>query len=344
MNEGTYPRRSRGTDRARIEDVARLAGVSTQTVSRYFREPTRVADDTRRRIRQAVKEAGYVRNLIAGSLASNRTDVIGIIVPTISNPAHAAPVQGLSDAVRSGGYQVLLGSTGYDGFLEAGLVEAFLGRRLDGLVITGAAHRPTVRKLLRNANMPVVELWEIPKRPIDMAVGFSNAAGGAAIAQHFFERGRRRLAVIAHSAKTDTRSAARVRGFRETAARLGLRDPEVFTFSGLPSMGFGSEALGRVLTTSPDVDAIFAVSYLVASGIILECRHRALDVPGDIAVAGFGDSELAGMMEPRLTTIRIRGYELGKIAGEMLMARLRGEPFESSTVDIGFELVVRETT
>ena len=337
-------RHARATGRVRIEDVARLAAVSPQTVSRFFRAPALVAAATGERIREAVQASGYVPNLIAGSLASNRSRVVAILVPTIANPVHAAPVEGLSDVLGEAGYQVLLGCTGYDRTKETGLIQAFLGRRVDGLVITGGSLGPETGDLLRALGLPVVQIWELPDDPIDMAVGFSNHAAGAAVAEHLAARGYRWPVVLAHAAASDTRSAARVEGFLDASARLGRRRPSVLAIDSPTSLGSGEAALERVLLVEPEADAVFAVSDQVAVGIVLACQRRGLAVPGRLAVVGFGDVDIAARLVPALTTVRVHRYRLGEQAGHMLLARLEGQAVERRVVDIGFELILRESS
>lgn len=344
MNEITRKRLSRSTGRVRIDDVARVARVSPQTVSRYFRSPEKVAPATRDRIQKAIENVGYVPNLIAGSLASNRTNAIGIIVPTIANPVHSAPVQGLSDVMRAANHQVLLGSTGYDEKVESELVAAFLGRRLDGLVVTGISHETGAREMLERANIPVVEIWELPDHPIDMAVGFSNLDAGATVAAHLFEQGYRKLAVAAHASKNDTRSLARQLGFSARAEALGLAPPKIQEFDGPPDINTGVDVMRKITERNHDIDAIFAVSDLVALGILLFCRETAIRVPQQLAVAGFGESGYSMLISPGLTTIRVPGYELGRTAGELLLSKLDGLPIEEAVVDVGYKLVIRQST
>ncbi|CAN0422206.1 unnamed protein product, partial [Phaeothamnion confervicola] len=157
-----------------MEDVARLARVSMITVSRAINQPDKVAPKTRARIEAAIARLGYVPNLTAGSLASNRSRIIGAIVPTIDNSIFAETVRGLSEKLEAAGYQLLLGQTAYRENAEESLVTAFLGRRVDGMVLTGVRHSAATVKRLRAAGVPIVETWDLTKRPIDMLAGFSN--------------------------------------------------------------------------------------------------------------------------------------------------------------------------
>lgn len=338
------PRRSRSTGHVRIEDVARAAKVSAQTVSRYFRRPESVSAPTADKIRASVEATGYVPNLVAGSLASNRSRIIAVVVPTIAYPVHATQVQGLGDAVRAEGYQVLVGTTNYDRETEYRLVETFLGRRVDGIVLAGAILRPDTVRLLRGSRIPTVQIWELPDDPVDMAVGHSNYDIGRTVARHLLERGRRRLAVIAHAAESDTRAAARVRGFRDELAVAKVKPPTIIEVSRPNDMTATPDLLARLLRLRPKPDAVFCVNDPLAVGLVLACHRAGVRVPEDLAIAGVGDSDLAAMVTPAVTTVRIPRYELGQTAGAMLLERLAGTRPAQSVVDLGFKLVVRQST
>ena len=338
--EAAPPRRSRGRGQVRIEDVAKLAGVSAQTVSRVLRRPGQVSPATASRIRDAIEASGYMPNLLAGALASNRSGVVAILVPTIANPVHAAPVQGLSDALRQEGYQVLVGNTGYDPETEHALVAAFLGRRVDGIVLTGAALAPATQRMLLQSRVPAVQLWELPESPVDMAVGFDNAALGDTVARHLAERGYRRLAVVRHAAPSDTRSAARAAGFAAAVRALGLPPPRELVTDRPADLAEAPNLLRQLR----GADAVFCVGDQLAIGLLLACRRQGVAVPEQLAIIGVGDSDLAALVTPALTTVRIPRYELGHTAGTLLLERFSGAGAGSRVVDVGFELVMREST
>lgn len=335
-------RRSRSTGHVRIEDVGRHAGLSAQTVSRFLRHPEQVSAANQDRIQAAIEAIGYRPNLLAGALASNRSRVVAILVPTIANPVHAAPVQGLSDALRDAGYQVLVGTTGYDPAAEEALVAAFLGRRVDAIVLTGAAQSAGTRDMLAGIAIPVVQLWEVPEHPIDSAIGVRNDGIGVAVAAHFAARGYRRLAVVRHTAAGDTRSIARETGFLHEAARLGLSPPLRLPVDRPAEMAQAPELLKDLMLQC--AQAVFCVGDQLAVGIVLACQRQGVAVPGDLAVAGAGDSDLAALITPALTTVRIPRYELGGEAGRHLLLRLADPGVPAIALDLEFELRIRNSS
>lgn len=322
--------------------MAKAAGVSAITVSRALRQPDRVAEATRRTVLRTVERLGYVPDLVAGALASRRSRVVGAVVPTVAGAIFADTVQGMSDALHAAGYQLLLGASGYDLAQEQALVQAFVGRRVDGVILTGVSHAPATRRILADAGAPVVETWDVARRPIDMAVGFSNFQAARAMAQHLAARGYRRLAFVSAPPRRSDRSMARRDGFRAGAAESGL---PLVEFAAAPPAGMrsGADAVAALLERRAEVDAVFFVNDVMAVGALMECRRRGWANPDRVAIAGFGDFEVAAAVAPSLTTVRISGYEIGRRAALMLAARLAGERVSPAAVDLGFEIVPRES-
>src|ERR1700729_4329213 len=179
-----------------LSAVAKLAGVSSITVSRVVRLPNLVAPETRGRVEAAMRELGYVPNQVAGALASARTSSVGVLVPTIANSIFADTVQGLSDELEPLGYAVILAQSRYDAAREDRRRSALLSRRPEAVVMVGSPATPDGARLLRRAGIPVVETWELPPEPIDAVAGFDNFEAGVAVARRFAGQGRQSLAFI----------------------------------------------------------------------------------------------------------------------------------------------------
>lgn len=334
------PRRARaGPNTVRITDVALTAGVSPITVSRVFNAPETVAPETLARVRQAVADLGYVPNRLAGGLSSAKSRLIAAIVPTVAHSLFSETIQVFSDTMSRAGYQVLLGLSGYSDENEDQLLDAVLSRRPEGVLLTGVAHTATLRQRLRKIGIPIVETWDMTDDPIDMLVGFSHYRIGVAVAERFLERGARRPALVSAN---DQRALARRRGFVETLAQRGVRDIAEILMPPPSSVALGKEGLRRIIETRAGVDAIFCSSDLLALGVVSEARRLAIDVPGRIAVCGFGALEFTADTTPALTTIRVDGKRIGATAARCLIDRFDGAT-EKTLVDVGFELVERET-
>jgi LacI family gluconate utilization system Gnt-I transcriptional repressor len=324
-----------------MSDVARAAGVARVTVSRVLSDPDSVAPATRAAVQEAVARLGYVPNLNAGTLASSRSRIVGAIVPTLSNAWFADTMDGLSRVLGAAGYQLLLGQTGYDIDAEAKLVDAFIGRRVDALVLTGTSHHARVRPRLRKAAIPTVECWDLCDDPIDMVVGFSNEATGEAVAAHLLARGCRRFGFLGAD---EDRARKRLHGFRAAIARAGAGDVMVQATAPPSSIEDGATGLARLLASTPDLQAVFCSNDTLALGALLECRRRGLAVPENLAVVGFSDLPVAAACVPPLTTVRIESRALGERIGELLSQRLRPDPPVAARIhDLGFSLAIRES-
>jgi len=320
-----------------MQEVARAAGVSAITVSRALNTPEKLAPATLRAVRAAIEELRYVPDLTAGSLASRRSRIIAVVVPTIANSIFSDTIDALAQTVSRQRYQILLGQTHYRAAKEATLIDAFLGRRVDGLVLTGVTHGRGVRGRLRRAGIPVVETWDMTPRPIDMLVGFSNLEAGRAAAHYLLDKGYRSLAFIGGS---DVRSTRRLEGFRRGARERGVAQVQARTVSVTSTPGAGRAALAGLLAdTAPR--AVFCSSDTLAAGALFECAHRGISVPEELAVMGLGDLPIAAAIEPALTSMQVRAGQIGEYAGEMLLARLAQGTLDERIVDLGFSVVQR---
>ena len=338
----TAPRRSRrSSGGVTLHDVAKLAGVAPITASRAVNYPTQVSDDVRQRVTAAIASTGYVPNRLAGGLASARSRLVAAVVPTVSGPVFLETVQSLTEALAESGYQLMLGQAGYSGAREDALLDAIIGRRPDGIVLTGILHSPQGRRRLLASTIPVVETWDLTPTPIDMLVGFSHLEVGRAVAQFLHDRGRRHLAVVAGD---DERAKRRTAAFCASAQALKLPEVQVVTVPAPTTLKSGRAALARLLDAKPGIDAVFCSSDLLALGVMTEARVRGVEVPKRLAVMGFGDLEFARDLAPALSTVHIKGAAIGRQAAQFIVDCAEGRPVAERVVDIGFSIIERQTT
>jgi LacI family gluconate utilization system Gnt-I transcriptional repressor len=235
----------------------------------------------------------------------------------------------------------LIGQSGYEQSQEDLLLDAVIGRRPAGIVLTGVIHSEASRSRLQGAGIPVVETWDLTSTPIDMLVGFSHAQVGAAAARHLHERGARRAVVVTPN---DRRALTRARAFVETMSALSGREVPAYPVPSPTHLGNGREALARVLAEHPDTDSIFCGADSLALGVLMEAQARSLAVPADLKVLGYGDVNFAAWTTPALTTIRTNGRRIGELAASMLIQRIEDAGVATRTVDVGFELIERAST
>ena len=296
-----------------------------------------VSARTIEKVQEAVRATGYIPNLMAGGLKSNRSLLVASLVPSISVAQFLPTVKALTESLDAAGYQLILGQTGYDHSREEALLNTMLGRRPDGIVITGLVHSQAARDRLRQAGIPVVETWDLSDRPIDMLVGFSHLKVGGAIAGYFLAKGWQRVGIATGD---DHRGALRREGFLAT---IGRSVPTAVV-PAPSSLELGRRALGELLTKDPTLQAVYCSSDQLAHGVLAEAQARGLRVPQDIAVCGFGNADFAAHTHPSLTTVHVDGAEIGRIAAQLIIDRCRGVAIERPIVDVGFRIVERHST
>ena len=340
LTDGTRGRRTSG--RVTMSEVARRAGVGAITVSRFLRDPATVSRRLRDRIAGAIRDLGYVPNLLAGSLASAGTPVIPVVVPSQANAVFADVIQGAADVILSRGHQMLMGTTGFSLEQEEALVSTFLGWSPLGIILTGADHTPRTRQLLEAAGLPVVEAFELSPAPMDMNVGFSHELAGRAMTRRLIDLGHRRVAFAGTLMDQDLRAGKRLQGYRKAMAEAGL-ETSVLAMDERTGFELGARVLDWV-AAGAGVEAVFCANDLIAVGTVLECQRRGVAVPGQLAVAGFNGLPVSAAINPPLTTIRTPRYHIGRLAAEMILARAAGHPVEEPVVDVGFLIVEGGTT
>ncbi len=329
-----------------LSDVAKLAGVSPITASRALNTPGAVSDVLLARVRAAVESTGYVPNMLAGGLASRKSRLVAAVVPTIAGSVFLNMVQSLTATLAEQGYQLMLGQSGYANSREDELLEAIIGRRPDGVVLTGTMRSQQARRRLKAAGLPVVETWDLGPAPIDMLVGFSHEAIGVAVGQFLHARGRRRVATLSAD---DDRAMRRHRAFSDTAVKLGMVTPGAtavpdYLVPAPSTVRSGRDGLRTLLERHPDTDALFCSSDMMALGVLTEAHAMGLRIPEQLAVVGMGDHSFSQDLNPALTTVRVDSAAIGSIAANFIIARTEERPVEQAIIDVGFTIIERDST
>lgn len=336
-------RARRSTQQVTIRDVARAAGVAPITVSRALSSPHKLAAETLAKVQHAVEVLGYTPNLAAGTLASDKSSLVAIIVPNISNAIFAETIQTLADELRPSGYHLLIGHSRYSLEEEENLVRTFLARRLDGIVLTGRCHSSKTVTLLQKAAIPVVEMWTLATDPIMNCVGFSNFDAAYQMTDLIASKGYRHIAYIGGLTQNNDRTAEREAGYLKA-----LQDNNLTFVDGQlqrTRFGFaqGAQAMANLLQSYPQVDAVFAASDTVAVGVLLECQRRGISVPQQLGLAGFDDADIARRTLPPLTTVQVPTLAIGRCVAEQLLKEFMGKDCSNKIIDLGFKLIERDS-
>jgi LacI family gluconate utilization system Gnt-I transcriptional repressor len=326
-----------------LADVAGLAKVAPITVSRALNNPDSVSEALRTRIHAAVEQLGYVPNRMAGALASAKTKVVPVIVPSLSNVVFIEVIEGIQEVFAAHGYQLLLGTTDYDLGREAELVSALLGWAPPGVIIAGLRHLPRTVNILQNAGVPVVEMMEFGSC-IDMNVGLSHVQAGAEMAAHLLARGYRKIGFVGARLCDDYRARQRYDGMHRRLAEDETASVVLFDYSDSGGQQLGWTALGDILQSHPDLEALFFANDEMAVGAILRAQRDGIAIPGRVAIAGFNGLPISALVTPALTTIISPRRRIGRTAAEMLLACMAGADPAVRHVDVGLQLAVREST
>ena len=327
-----------------MSDVAKRAGVGKITVSRALRTPEKVNATTRQKIKNAVAELGYVLDETAGALSSKRTRTVCAVISTLDQSIFSTTVDGLTDGLSKNGMQLFLGTANYSSKTEEALLQAFMGRRPDAVVLTNSLHTNSATQNLIQSNLPIFELWELPDNPIYAAVGFSNFHAGRDITTYLKARNKKKISFIRIDYQDECRGRLRMEGYCEAIGEFHTpRIIEVPYEHGTSAAEYGAKGLVKILEKWPDTDAIMCANDSLAMGVWCEAMRRGISIPEKIALTGFGDFELAGAAALGLTTVQIDGYQMGKITAELIHNYYSGGIDVPTITDIHYKIIERHS-
>jgi len=328
---------------ATLADVARLAQVSTATVSRALTLPHKVKPHTLARVQHAVQTLGYVAHGAARALASRRTRTIGAVIPTLDNAIFANTTHALQKTLDEAGYTLLLASHEFDADVELRVTRALIERGIDGLVLLGTSHHPDAFRMIEANRIPYVLTWALDPRGVHPCVGFDNRVAATRLTDYLLEIGHREFAMISGITANNERARERMDGVRQALARGGGRLPAARVIEKPFTLAAGREGL-REVTAGPTLPtAVICGNDVLAIGAIAECNAQGVAVPRQISITGFDDMEIASLITPGLTTVHFPTAELGFYAANHLLRRLAGESVALRR-ELPVELVVRGTT
>jgi LacI family transcriptional regulator len=308
-----------------LEHVAREAGVSTATVSRCLNEPGRVRPETRRRVEDAIERLGYTPHFGGRALASNRTDTVGVVIPTMENAIFARGVQAMEEALADLGVTLLIATSAYDPERERRQVTALLGRGVDGLILIGHARPPETYEAIRRRGAPCVLAWTQGSASLHQCVGFDNRAAAQAMAVHVLAQGHRDIGMIAGITRWNDRAAARLAGVRQALGDAGVPLRESRLVEAPYTVEAGGAAFARLIDADPRLTAVICGNDVLAAGALVAARQRGIDVPTHVSIVGFDNIDLAAVIEPGLTTVHVPHRRMGAEAARALIRLRNGE-------------------
>lgn len=329
--------------RVTINDVAKVAGVSRQTVSRAMNDKGEISPATKERVMIAIDQLGYQPNRIAQSMVTRRTFTVGLVFPDILNPFFPEVARGVQDVAFEQGYNVFLCNTDDNPAIEENILRSLVSQPVDGIIILGSSlSDDQLRSVADNYHPIVMTNLLLDHAHINLLL-VDNYAGGGLAAEHFAAAGHTQVGMIANQ-DFDFGRIRRVRGFLDKLDTLGLPCDASVLAAGAPTLEGGYAATCQLLDRRPDVSGIFAYNDLMAIGAMRACRDRNLTVPDDIAVIGFDDTHLTTVVSPSLSSIRTDKYAIGTRAMTRLLKMLEQPDKTFPQQSMSVELVLREST
>jgi LacI family repressor for deo operon, udp, cdd, tsx, nupC, and nupG len=331
-----------------IKDIARTAGVSHSTVSRALSDSPLISADTKARIQRLAREMGYSPDAQARSLVMGRTQTVGVVVTTITDPFIAEVVQAVESTAGGHGYTVILASSNSEPEREIAAVEMLRSKRVDGVIVTSSRVGALYQAYLDRLGVPVVLINSHSEHsgPYTFAINVENAHGGYLAADHLVQLGHERIAYVSGPAEHSD-DLERMAGYRQALTEAGLVFDPALVLQGTGRVGGGEQALPRLMELEEPPTAVFCYNDMTAIGLLRAARQADLQVPRDLAVVGFDDIPFASYVRPALTTIAQPKPQMGRQAMEMVLALIAdGQPVEGivSNIVVQGQLVVRESS
>ncbi len=331
------------TNKVSLSEVAREAGVSKMTASRVLREEGGYSEKTRALVMQKVDELGYLPNRLATVFAGDQSSTfVGVSIPELGNEVFAQVLEGIDRQLSTFGHQSVLGLTQHTLKDEEDWIRTVLSWQPAGLILTGRYHSPRAIEMLKNAGIPIVEIWDYNSSPLDMSVGINHFDSGFDMGRYLIECGYTRIGYVGTSHDAANAASSRLDGFCKAVEgggglvqkQLCLHDTATF-YPGF----YGTEQL---LASQSGIECIFYQNDAMAFGGMQYCTAKGMQVPEDIGIAGWGDLPISAVLKRRLTSMHVSHLKLGKIAAQMMISRLSDEPVEP-VKDIGFHLIPGST-
>ncbi len=329
-------------ERPSAKDVARLAGVSTATVSRFLNTPERVDAPTRQQVRDAVAKLRYLPHGAARALRSARSQMVGAVVPSFDYALYARTTSAMQAVLDAKGYSVVLAEHHYDLAAEVRTTEQLIRRGVDAFVFVGLAHNPALFALLENYGRPYVLTWGVDPLGRTPSIGFDNRAATFEMTRRLIDLGHRRFGLLSACTEGNDRASERGAGVRAALAQADLALADDCVVHGPIDLAATTDMMRKLLRLDPArrPTAVIGTNDVFAVGAMVACREAGLRVPHDISITGCDNTDLGATQTPALTSIRTPITETGRAAAKQVIARLEGRPYAAFQL-LPFEIIMR---
>ncbi len=318
---------------ASLSQIAEAAGVSKMTVSRVLRDTDGFSEATRQKVMREVDRHGYLPNRLAAAFGTaNASTLIGVCVPRLSSPFFGQALESINRTFQRLGYQTIIGSHNYLLDDEELWLKNILSWRPAGVMLSSKEHNQGTLRLLHDAQVPVMEFWNLNTSPLSMSVGFNEFDSGFEMSRYAILQGYERAALLGAIQDRDIGRRERFEGFAKGFIDGGGKIVMDEKLNDLPGFYAGYYGTENLLNKNEKIDMIYFQDDTMALGGLSWCERKGIRVPDDIGIAGWGGHEAASILAQRLTTTAIPVQQIGKLSAELLARQLREEPATEVTV------------
>ena len=326
-----------------IFDIAKRSGYSTSTISRTISKPNTVSFKAREKIKKIIKKSGYVHNSLAGSLKSGKSGFVIAMIPTLRGSVFSDYIWGIKEELRKQGFQLLIGVTNYSLETEEELIRKFLSYKPEGFIIVGTQHTQNSTNMLLSSKLPIIETWNITDKPLDVVVGFSNFSAGHQITDYIISLNYKNIAfatpVNTHM-KNENRSKRRLNGYLSRMKEANLPTTIFYYTKPMNHKLCGEEIYSQYKKNKTKIDCIICGSEVSGTGLLSEFLFKKINIPKKIGIAAVGNAEITSLLHPQLTTIDFKVNEIGIIAANNLIFKIKGNKVKKRIFDVGIELII----
>lgn len=344
VTKRTRSNASGSAKRVTLSDVAKLADVSTMTVSKVIRKTGSISAPTRDRVNEAIEKLGYLPNLIAGSLSSQVNLMVAVIIPNLGTNVFGEVLRGINTSLTGAGMHTFIGASDYHTDIEEELIRTMLAWQPCGLILTGGVtHSATTNRLLAAKPCPIIKIWDNDVLGFDVNIGFSHIEAGRIVARHFRDKGFRKIGYVGAQHGKDVCAARRYRGFCDQLDEFGLSVVAQIAEDNDRETPDGMRGTAELLARTRDLDAIYYLNDAMAIGGMTQLYREGFKTPEQIAVAGFNGSSKNQLISTELTTVDTARWLIGDTAARSLLDLIAGKDV-ASQIDIKPQLIQGNTT
>ncbi|MEB2847853.1 substrate-binding domain-containing protein [Rhizobiales bacterium RZME27] len=324
--------------RSTLEEVAALAGVSKMTASRALRGSSDVAEETRRRVQQAAERLSYVGNRLALSLSSQRTNLVAVVVPSMSNTVFPEVLSGITTGLAGTGMQAVFGISDYDEVKEREIIRDMLSWQPSAIIVTGLDQPHDTVRMLKSAGIPVIQVMDLDGTPIDFNVGLSHGDAGRDMAVALLAAGRKKIAYVGSALDKDLRAGKRKAAFQRVLAAQSLSFVSEQLDDGFSSIALGKRLTAHMLAAKPEIDCIYYSNDDMAAGGLFACMEAGIIVPSQIVLAGFNGLDLTDSLPAPIATSKSPRRAMGEAAARLITDAMKDG--EKSSGEAGPKTIV----